>query len=197
MNGKKVLLLGIQNTGKTAIVNVLRDRGLTRIFNLLPTRGWSIQDLCVYNIRYIAWDLGGVSRYRLRWIRTKELIFSEVNEIVYLIDIQDTSSCMDSIKYLSDIIQTLSIEEIKETLDTGFRFNILFHKVDPQIHESPKIADNINILTRCIDNLEIPFDYNIRKTSLFSFQKNYSEELFNQPIGFGSLVNNLFSCTTA
>ncbi len=197
ITGKKILILGIQNTGKTALLNVLQDRGLFRIFNLLPTRGWSIEDIFIHNLRFITWDLGGVERYRLKWINLKELIFSETEEIIYLIDIQDTSSYIDSIRYLSDIIQALNLQQIKDSLNSRFYLNILFHKADPEIINSPKSMENINFLTNCIDNLEIPFNYEINKTSLFNFQRNYTEELFEQSNQFGTLISDLFSSSSA
>jgi ribosome biogenesis GTPase A len=193
IKGKKILIFGIQNTGKTAIINAIRDRCLHRIFNLPPTRGKSIQDVCINNVRHIIWDLGGVLTYRLRWVKTKDFIFPETNEIVYLIDIQNTSSYMDSIKYLSEIIQVLNLEEIKDTLDSNFRIDILFHKADPEIDTSTKIIENINFLTHCIENLEIPFEYEITKTSLFNFQRNYSEQLFINTPEFNTLLTKLFS----
>ena len=59
------------------------------------------------------------------------------------------------------------------------------------------IVNNIEILTRKVDSLNIPFNYEISKTSIYSFNPNLSESLINSgdSLGFGSFFINSLSET--
>ncbi len=192
---KKILIIGIGNGGKTAIKNIIIDKNLESARNIQVTRGVDRQVLTINNLKYIIWDMGGATRYRERYIRDNEKYFPSSNEIIYMIDIQDIDYFDKSIEYLSEIVQILRLNVIEETLGLNLKFFILFHKFDPKVSSSLEIIENIEYLTRKIQQLNIPFDYEVCNTSIYNFQKNYSESLFYdaQTSGFGNLLVKLFS----
>ncbi|KKN34284.1 hypothetical protein LCGC14_0795140 [marine sediment metagenome] len=173
---KKVLILGFPNSGKTAITHLLKDRYLEDPESLLPTRGISIQFCLINNGRIAIWDLGGASTYRRRWIERRELIFPESNKVIYVIDIQDSLLFNVTIKYFSEIFNS---REICDILGPELKLHVLFHKTDPDIRNSPTINKNVEILTQKINSINIPFKYEISKTSIYSFNPNISDSLLN------------------
>ena len=193
IQGRKVIFCGVENAGKTSIINILRYKSCEKTINLLPTRGKDIHDLLINNVRYIIWGLGGVLAYRKRWVEAKYAIFTESNELIFSIDVQDTSNYVDSIQYLSEIIQLLNHMEIEETFFPDFSVHILLHKVDPRIIETPKINENMDFLINQVEELEISFNFEINTTSLYNFKHNYTEELFCHSLKFGGLVSDLLS----
>lgn len=173
---KKVLILGFPNSGKTAIIHLLKDGYLEDPGRLLPTRGISIQFCLTNNGSFVIWDLGGALSYRRRWIEQRDLIFPESNKVIYVIDIQDSLLFNETIKYFSEIFNS---REICDILDPELQLHVLFHKTDPDIINSLIIIKNVEILTQKINSINIPFKYKISKTSIYSFNPNISDSLLN------------------
>lgn len=109
---KKLLLIGLDNGGKTSILAVLQDK-FSIIKDLLPTRGVSREKLDFFGYPIISWDLGGQVQYREKlYFNKPELFFGEADLILYVIDIQDTTRFEEAASYFSLILDVLL--ELKE-----------------------------------------------------------------------------------
>ncbi|MFX0074311.1 MAG: ADP-ribosylation factor-like protein, partial [Candidatus Hermodarchaeota archaeon] len=86
---KKLLMIGLDNGGKTSILAVLQDK-FSIIKSLLPTRGVKREKLDFFGYPILSWDLGGQVQYREKlYFNRPELFFTEADLVLYVIDTQD------------------------------------------------------------------------------------------------------------
>ena len=191
---KKILLMGLEDTGKTAIIEILKHKKIENVKNILPTRGRRIEEIKFNNQVYYVWELAGPSKYRIRWIEEKDRIFTLTNEMIYFINIQNVETYEESINYLTQLLNVFNLG-FNRFIDTNFKLFILFHKSDPNIVNLREFLDNSTFLTDKIKKLNIPYTYEIWKTSIYNFQENFSESfLINENIlNFGTLLARIFS----
>lgn len=191
---KKILLMGLEDTGKTAIIEILKHKKIENINNILPTRGRRIEEVKFNNQVYYVWELAGPSKYRIRWIEEKDRLFTLINEMIYFINIQNVETYEESVNYLAKLLNVFNLG-FNRFIDTNFKLFILFHKSDPNIVNLREFLDNSTLLTDKIKKLNIPYVYEIWKTSIYNFQDNFSESfLINENIlYFGTLLARIFS----
>ena len=191
---KKVLLMGLEDTGKTAIIEILKHKKIENIKNILPTRGRRIEEIKFKNQVYYVWELAGPSKYRIRWIEEKDLIFTLTNEMIYFINVQNVEAYEESVNYLAQLLNVLN-SGFNRFIDINFKMFILFHKSDPNIVNLHEFLDNSTLLTDKIKKLNIYYTYEIWRTSIYNFQENFSESiLINENIlYFGTLLARIFS----
>ena len=104
---KKLLLIGLDNGGKTSILSVLQDK-FSIIKDLLPTRGVKREKLDFFGYPIISWDLGGQIQYREKlYFNKPELFFGDVDLIIYVVDCQDPERFGESANYFKEILNVL------------------------------------------------------------------------------------------
>lgn len=133
---KKVLLIGLDNGGKTSILNVIQDK-YSMVKHLLPTRGVEREQLDFFGYGVVSWDLGGQIQYRENlYFKRPELYFSEADLIMYVVDVQDPKRFAESVNYLNIVFQTLKdLNENPEIL-------IIFNKFDPDLTNDKTTLSN-------------------------------------------------------
>ncbi|XP_016558878.1 ADP-ribosylation factor-like protein 8a isoform X2 [Capsicum annuum] len=60
-------LIGLQNAGKTSLVNVIATGGYSE--DMIPTVGFNMKKVTKGNVTIKLWDLGGQPRFRSMWER--------------------------------------------------------------------------------------------------------------------------------
>ena len=95
----KILLLGLDNAGKTTILKSLIGE---TVKNLPPTKGFNFQKINYKNIEFCIWDLGGQKSIRKFWENYYE---QENHGLMYVIDSSDTYRLEESGKELYLILQ--------------------------------------------------------------------------------------------
>ena len=109
---KKLLMIGLDNSGKTSILAVLQDK-FSIIKALLPTRGVKREKLDFFGFPLISWDLGGQVQYREKlYFNRPELFFTEVDLVLYVIDTQDPDRFSESANYFRQVLKAL--EDLNE-----------------------------------------------------------------------------------
>ena len=78
----KLIILGIQNAGKTSILYRL---SLGQLVQTTPTIGSNVEEISYNNIKLQAWDLGGQESTRSVW----DVYFVNTDAIIYVIDSND------------------------------------------------------------------------------------------------------------
>eukprot|EP01028_Stygiella_incarcerata_P002533 TRINITY_DN1472_c0_g1_i1.p1 TRINITY_DN1472_c0_g1~~TRINITY_DN1472_c0_g1_i1.p1 ORF type:complete len:194 (+),score=35.46 TRINITY_DN1472_c0_g1_i1:105-686(+) len=78
----KILFLGLDNAGKTTLLQMLRDR---RLASHTQTLRPNSETLCLGKIRFQAHDLGGHETVRALWVE----YFSKTDAVVFLVDAND------------------------------------------------------------------------------------------------------------
>ncbi len=89
-NRKKVLILGLANSGKTSIsLSMQKITNLSSYTSLIPTTEIEISKFDDGNTEYLLWDFGGQEQYRKKYKQNMKEYIAETDEIIYVIDIQD------------------------------------------------------------------------------------------------------------
>ena len=83
-NNFKIIILGIQNAGKTTILYRL---AIGQLIKTTPTIGSNVEEISYNNIKLQAWDLGGQESTRSLW----NVYYVNTDAIIYVIDTHDES----------------------------------------------------------------------------------------------------------
>ena len=81
----EVTLVGLQNSGKTTLVNVLATGHFTE--DMIPTVGFNMRKITKGRVILKIWDIGGQPRFRSMW----ERYCRGVNAIVFVVDAADSA----------------------------------------------------------------------------------------------------------
>lgn len=168
----KILLAGLDNAGKTAILNIITKR--FNITNLKPTIKVETAQMEAENVTFVIWDMGGQERYRKEYISHPERFFVNVQSVIYVIDVQDDTNYKLSKEYLSQILDIL--DSFKEYPD----FYIFLHKADPKIYDQiqDKLKECDDIVQKIFEDR--PFQYHTFHSSIYNTVltgKNFTQSL--------------------
>ncbi|MFW9876668.1 MAG: ADP-ribosylation factor-like protein [Candidatus Thorarchaeota archaeon] len=169
----KFLILGLDNSGKTTILLSLKgDTNLLSFLSLKPTRGISIEEFQDKEFKTYAWDFGGQEEYRADHISNIGKYIKGVDEILYVIDIQDYNRYNQALIYLKDLINSIEKERYVVEL------SIFLHKYDPNLKNKPEFKDidekvNFLINKQIFRIIPANFKYKIYRSSVYTvFEKN-------------------------
>ena len=168
---KKIVLMGLDNSGKTSIVLCLKGvKNLSSFSSIKPTRGYEINKFNTLGSEFNIWDFGGQEQFREDYFKNFMEHIKGTSKLIYVLDIQDRERYDLSLKYLAKII-TLLIEN-----KLNLEFSLFLHKFDPDMEViNSEIKEEIaQPLIKKIENI-IPqsIPYQIFKTSIYTvFQKS-------------------------
>lgn len=170
-NTKKIVLMGLDNSGKTSIVLCLKGvKNLSSFSDVKPTRGFEINNFQTLGSEFNIWDFGGQEKFREDYFKNFKNHIKGTSKLIYVIDIQDSERYNISLDYLAKIIMLL--KKIRMNLD----FSLFLHKYDPDIEITNKNinAELIQSLTKQINEIiPLDFPYQKFKTSIYTiFQKS-------------------------
>ncbi len=173
-SAQKIIVIGLDNAGKTAILNKFGGRlGISDLANLKPTKGVDRRHIKAENsdLDLFIWDFGGQAQYRSKYLKNPEQYFLQVDLLIYVIDLQDSERFPESFEYFEQILKTLTILE-----EDPFVL-IYIHKFDPDLKHDTETLLNIELLK---DNLNqsltsFGYDYEAYLTSIYSLITNEPE----------------------
>ncbi|XP_071948225.1 ADP-ribosylation factor-like protein 3 [Antedon mediterranea] len=93
----KVLLLGLDNAGKTTILKALAGEDYTKI---TPTQGFNIKSVNTKKWKLNVWDIGGQRKIRPYW----KNYFDNINVLIYVVDSADTPRMEEAGFELNELI---------------------------------------------------------------------------------------------
>ncbi|MBY9015387.1 MAG: 50S ribosome-binding GTPase [Candidatus Lokiarchaeota archaeon] len=170
-NPKKIVLMGLDNSGKTSIMLCLKGvKNLSSFSTVKPTRGFEINRFHTLGSEFNIWDFGGQEKFREDYFKNFGNQIKGASKLIYVLDVQDKERYDISLEYLAKIIMLL--KKTKIVLD----FSLFLHKFDPDIEiikEEIK-EEVIQMLLKQIEDLIPPdFPCQIYKTSISTvFQKS-------------------------
>jgi len=164
---KKVLMIGLDNGGKTSLLAVVQDK-FSIIKSLLPTRGVKREKLDFFGYPIISWDLGGQIMYREKlYFNRPELFFTEADIVLYVIDSQDPDRFTEAANYFREVLKVLI--ELKENPE----FLIVISKSDQDIRKTLQWQQNVtnikNKFSKVIKEFE-QFSIDFCDTTVFQWE---------------------------
>jgi len=94
----ELTLVGLQNSGKTTLVNVLASGSYNE--DMIPTVGFNMKKITKGNVTIKLWDIGGQPRFRSMW----ERYCRGVNAILFVVDAADPEKFETSKKELHELL---------------------------------------------------------------------------------------------
>jgi len=94
----ELTLVGLQNSGKTTLVNVLASGQFNE--DMIPTVGFNMKKITKGNVTIKLWDIGGQPRFRSMW----ERYCRGVNAILFVVDAADAEKFETAKKELSELL---------------------------------------------------------------------------------------------
>lgn len=104
----ELTLVGLQNAGKTTLVNVVSSGGGAVMEDTIPTVGFNMRRVTKGRVTIKFWDIGGQPRFRSMW----ERYCRNVNSIVYVLDSADHASLESAKTELHELINKPGLQGI-------------------------------------------------------------------------------------
>lgn len=165
---KKVVLAGLANAGKSAMLKVMKREliGAVEELSLLkPTLGLQRNEVVIRGQKFNVFELGGQEIYRKAYIETPGRFFLGTDIIIYLIDMQDEKSQPEALDYLQNILNVVKY------LQESPEFIILLHKCDPDLLDDPRFLERIDNMEKLVTELfqsdQYEFHFEIQTSSIF------------------------------
>ncbi len=172
---KKIMLLGLDNAGKTSMLTALSEK-YSSIKKLLPTRGLVRQSVDLFGYDIMSFDMGGQESYRETYFDKADMYFGAGGDVVlYCIDIQDTERYEESLEYFKKIIKTYQEYELAPPI------LVVFTKFDPDISGDKELNSNkVDLITKIQAIAPPDFDIAYAVTSIY--ERNSIERVFSQAL---------------
>jgi len=157
----KIIMTGLDNSGKTSIIYTLEQR-FSSLIALKPTVSFTVrEDFKILGLPIKIWDLGGQKQYRDEYLSKKGFIFGETNLIFFVIDVQDSKRFAEAIDYFQrtiDFLLKLGLPPIVIAL---------LHKADPEIKYSTKLRNQISRLKDQFSEMSKKVELEFYETSIY------------------------------
>ncbi|MHA1730752.1 MAG: metalloregulator ArsR/SmtB family transcription factor [Promethearchaeota archaeon] len=135
---EKVLLMGLQKSGKTSIMRSLMGvRNLLDFYDLKPTRGVSRTDFTRSRHHYFIWECGGQEAYRQEHLEHINTLVRNASRLIFVVDVQDRENWELALQYYGEIIARL------KNPPPGMELQVFLHKYDPSLELDEKFGEQV------------------------------------------------------
>eukprot|EP00587_Corethron_hystrix_P012290 CAMPEP_0113310294 /NCGR_PEP_ID=MMETSP0010_2-20120614/7996_1 /TAXON_ID=216773 ORGANISM="Corethron hystrix, Strain 308" /NCGR_SAMPLE_ID=MMETSP0010_2 /ASSEMBLY_ACC=CAM_ASM_000155 /LENGTH=180 /DNA_ID=CAMNT_0000165719 /DNA_START=24 /DNA_END=566 /DNA_ORIENTATION=- /assembly_acc=CAM_ASM_000155 len=104
-NEARILILGLDNSGKTTI---LKSLGEEDISNVTPTQGFNVKSVVQSSLKLNVWDIGGQKSIRPYWRN----YFDRTDALVYVIDSADRTRMEETGIELAQLLDEEKLSEV-------------------------------------------------------------------------------------
>merc|ERR1711959_259133 len=94
----RILMLGLDNAGKTSILKRLSDEDINHI---MPTQGFNIKSLLHEGFKLNVWDIGGQKTIRPYW----KNYFENTDALIYVVDSSDRKRLEEAAMELAELLE--------------------------------------------------------------------------------------------
>ncbi|KAM9989953.1 hypothetical protein ACTFIY_006004 [Dictyostelium cf. discoideum] len=120
---KKVMILGVENVGKTTLLynickfysekeNLTTATATTTTSSLptpIPTNGFNVESIVIEQVKYDIWDIGGKETNRICY---RHYLTSEIDSIIFVFDSSDINSLEESKKEYQYLKNQISLKNV-------------------------------------------------------------------------------------
>lgn len=94
----RILVVGLDNSGKTTLVHQLNPKKAGTAADVVPTVGFQQEEFMRNNVNFTIFDMSGQGKYRSLW----EQYYKDVEAVIYVLDryCSTYSQCRIAISYL-------------------------------------------------------------------------------------------------
>ncbi len=129
----RILVLGLDNSGKTTILKRLSDEDIS---NITPTQGFNVKSLVQNDLNLSVWDVGGQKSIRPYWRN----YFDHTDALIYVIDSSDQKRMEETGIELDQLISEEKLE--------GVPILIFANKQDlMNAHDAEEISEGLNLVS--------------------------------------------------
>ena len=187
---KKILMIGLDNGGKTSILAVLQDK-FSIIKSLLPTRGVKREKLDFFGYPILSWDLGGQVQYREKlYFNRPELFFTEADLILYVIDTQENDRFAEAANYFRQVLKALvGLNEFPPVM-------IVLSKSDKDIRTSLEWQNNVSAIKNKFNSILGEYEnLSIHYSDTTIYQRDTILQMFSEALklisGTSEIIENI------
>merc|ERR1712100_810381 len=98
----RILMLGLDNAGKTTILKKLSDEDISHV---MPTQGFNIKSLLTEGFKLNVWDIGGQKTIRPYWRN----YFDNTDILIYVVDCADRRRVEEAQDELMELLDGTSL----------------------------------------------------------------------------------------
>jgi len=165
----KILIMGLDNSGKTSIlISLSEDSNILSFCSLKPTIGVEVKTFdSTGSAMMSVWDFGGQEKFREEYLQNFKDYLEGTNKIIFVIDVQDVKRYNLALEYFENIFNLL------KDISNHPELSIFLHKYDPNLNLKKEFKDIDEIVeSKLIINLQgiIPREYGFKlfKTSIYT-----------------------------
>jgi GTPase Era involved in 16S rRNA processing len=136
----KVVVVGLDNAGKTTLIDLLSGKKLSEIINQMPTTMVNQVNLSTQQTNIVVWDFGGQIQHREAYLQNPEEYFLGLDLVLFVIDSQEATRYEEALGYFAQLVEIISF------LGETPYFLVLLHKADPELREDPDFQINLEYL---------------------------------------------------
>ncbi len=149
----KVILLGLDNAGKTTLIEMLSGKNFPTLLNQEPTASVNQVNVSLQEMNLVVWDFGGQVTFRENYIQNPEQYFTGLEVVMFVIDVQDAARYKEALDFFSQFL------EISKFLGENPFVLVLLNKVDPDIRADPEFQINLEYLSGRVREILKPMKY--------------------------------------
>jgi len=101
----RVLILGLDNAGKTTVLRKLSEEDTT---NISPTPGFNVKQLNCSGFRITLWDIGGQKTIRQYW----DQYLDNTDVLIYVVDSSDKKRLDESASELTTLLENEKLAKV-------------------------------------------------------------------------------------
>lgn len=106
----RLLVLGLDNSGKTTILKALSSED---ILHIMPTQGFNVKSLSHTGYKLSVWDVGGQKSIRPYWRN----YFNNTDGLIYVIDSSDRRRMEETGIELQQLLDEVTVRLYKYTIN--------------------------------------------------------------------------------
>ncbi len=160
----KIVVVGLDNAGKTTLIDLLSGKKLSEVINQSPTTMVNQVNIPSQDVNLVAWDFGGQVQHREAYLQNPEEYFVGLDLVLFVIDMQDSARYEDALGYFTQLLDIIIY--LKETP----YFLFLLHKSDPELLGDPDFQIHLEYIDGKIRGLmgKTKLGFEIVKSSIYS-----------------------------